>query len=229
MNFINTLKNSYAKKNNIFKRFSKPIDLDNAYYLNKYSISNTSNDYRFDQCKDYIYIDFKNNILIDWEIHVHDILNNNSNVSLDLCIFDNKVAYKIFTDTNLGKKHHVSLRKFLEIKNPQMHYIINELLSFVYNFKNYCFIHNNLSIDNIFIHDNNFHIMEFSKSMFYKNKPSLDYIYYDLLSIYKSIIFYIDDPKIITYLDFQILSYVPQNQIEHQSWKHDIIDLYKNI
>lgn len=130
---------------------------------------------------------YKDDTLLNWEKYVYLELNKYTNIkTLPMN------TYGILTKIDLNE--YTSLRGFLNNGKSEMtENLIYELFSFVYNFGNFSFIHNDVNLDNLYINSKKeICITNFSKSFFDKDTP--DKI--DIINLYETLKEYINSKYI---------------------------------
>ena len=146
--------------NNLNKNVIYYKNIKNSRYINKY---------------------YKDNTLLNWDKYVYLELNKYTNIQT-LPMNTDGILIKI------DSREYTSLNTFLyNKKNNLTENLIYELFSFVYNFKNYSFVHNNINLDTLYINSKKeIHISDFSQSTFENENEN------DLINLYKHLKEYIN-------------------------------------
>jgi hypothetical protein len=172
---------------------------------------------------------------IRWECQMYQYLLKNQKcpIAVPITISNNCFIYQ----TNKLK----SLTEILKNKKSK-NFILNELFAFVFNLKNYNFVHGNLHIYNIFYDDlnNQFYLLNLSDSNFIR-KENLEIPYYnqqvfsrlvekneikywDLLSVFSSLkIFFKNDTSTINYIIERISVYIPNETLINYIQEEDFM------
>ena len=161
----------------------------------------------------------------NWECEMYEYLLRHQKTPISLPMTPSKNCFIYQTNKVIPLYELLNNKKIRSL-------ILNELFSFIFNFKYSNFIHGNLHIYNIFyeMETKQFYIIDLSNSKYYYytdikpkyNQHSYSNLLYsfpieytDLLSIYSSlIVFYKSDNNMVNYILERVSTYVPINIIE---------------
>lgn len=222
---------------NIFRTISRS---DPCNDLNKTLLPNFYPHNCFYQMSDnkYLVKYFNDHELYRWELYVYNKLQEHNIVPT--FINYGKSAYTNMSAIALDTTRMYSLRNVLYSKRIDKHLVINELFSFINKLKEIGIIHNNLTIDSIYIKDNSiqpqFYIIEFTNMKIKKdNEKNLSDLNIlntceekhddniDIFSLYSSIVSLEKNNDIIEYIKNTILN---KYNIDSYNFIHTITDYY---
>lgn len=176
-----------------------------------------------------------NNDYFEWECNMYKYLLKNQKLPISLPITPSKDCFIYQTNT---------MKPLIEILSDKKkkNFILNELFSYVFNFRHCNFVHGNLHIYNIF-YDNQtkqFYCLDLSDSNFIENNININpnykqhfysrlvekqsKYYCDLLSIFSSLkIYFKNDQKTIDYITERILVFIPKDILTEYIIEEDLI------
>jgi hypothetical protein len=153
-------KDKNKNADNIFKYISRN---DPCYYLNKTLLPNFYPHDCFYQMNEnkYLVKYFNNHDLYKWELYVYNrLIKHNITPSF---IDYGKSEYSNMSAIAVDISNMMTFREVLCIsKEEDKRILINELFSFINKLKNIGILHNNLTIDSIYIKENQFYMIEFT-------------------------------------------------------------------
>jgi hypothetical protein len=215
---------------NIFKIISRD---DPCYNLNNTLLPNFYPHQCFYQMSEnkYLIKYFSNYDLYKWELYVYNRL-------LDYDLTPKFIDYGKSVYTNMCAiaidiSNMITLRRTLSLlKEKDKKTLINEVFSFINSLKDYGIFHNNINIDNIYIKDNQFYIIEFTNMKIkkqinqdcYDTKDQNSYDHHiDIFSLYSSISSDNKNDEILKYIRASVLN---KYNLDSYDFVHKITDYY---